>query len=200
MQRVGIVVACSVALVAGAAAQQDGAQGGAQGAGRGAQGPPPTLVAEVQSMFNALKNNITKAADQFPEDKYAWKPTPEVRSWGALLSHIVDDNNGACFALAGEPARPARLDNEGQPTDAGKDLKKADIVRLLGESFGRCEKAFAAVTAENMTERQGSRSKIGALIYDTQHISEHYGNIVTYMRLQGLVPPSSQRAGGRGLR
>lgn len=200
MQRVGIIVGCVVALVAGLAAQRAGTQSAGQGTGRGPQGPPPTLVAEVQTMFNALKNNISKAADQFPEDKYAWKPTPDVRSWGALMSHIVDDNNGACFALAGESTRPARLDNEGQPTDAGKDLKKADIVRLLGESFARCDKAFAAVTPDNMTERQGARSKVGALIYDTQHISEHYGNIVTYMRLQGLVPPSSQRAGGRGLR
>ncbi len=200
MQRVGIVFACALAFSAGAAAQQGAAQGTGQGAGRGPQGPPPTLVAEVQTMFTALKSNITKAADQFPEDKYGWKPTPDVRSWGALLSHIVDDNNGACFALAGESTRPTRLDNEGQPTDAGKDLKKADIVKLLGESFARCDKAFAAVSPENMMERQGSRSKLGALVYDTQHISEHYGNIVTYMRLQGLVPPSSQRAGGRGLR
>ena len=47
-------------------------------------------------MFNNIKTNMTKAADQFPEDKYAWSPTPDVRTWGGLLSHIVDDNNGAC--------------------------------------------------------------------------------------------------------
>ena len=165
--------------------------------------PLPTPVAEVQKMFNAIKTNITKAADQFPEDKYDWSPTPDVRTWGGLLSHIADDNNGSCFALSGDaPPRPANLDADGKPTEAGKGLKKADINRLLAESFARCDKAFAAVTPENMLERAtptSSRSKIGALIYDTQHISEHYGNIVTYMRLQHMVPPSTaDRTTGRG--
>jgi hypothetical protein len=115
-----------------------------------------------------------------------------------LLSHIVDDNNGACFLLAGETAAQPRLDNAGKPTEAGAAMKKADIVKALAESFARCDKAFAAVTAENMLERNGTgnRSKLGALVYDTQHINEHYGNIVTYMRLQSLVPPSSAPRGG----
>ena len=191
MMRVLVTCSLAVALSAGLSAQA--AQ---QPAGRG--GPPPTLIAEVQTMFNALKTNITKAADQFPEDKYDWSPTPEVRTWGGLLSHLTDDNNGSCWALAGDAAAPARLDSNGKPTDAGKGLKKADIVKLLGESFARCDKAFTVVTEANMMERQGSRSRIGALIYDTQHISEHYGNIVTYMRLQGLVPPSTAARTGRG--
>jgi hypothetical protein len=176
---------------------------GAASIGVGAQTPatPPTLVVEVQRMFNNIKNNFTKSADQFPEEKYDWKPTPDVRTWAGLFGHLIDDNNGSCAPLIGETA-PPRLDNEGQPTDAAKGLKKADIVRLLAESFARCDKAFAAVTADNMLERSRpgnvNRSKIGALIYNTQHISEHYGNAVTYMRLQGLVPPSSAPQPGRG--
>jgi DinB superfamily len=184
MKTKSFVVVCSLALATVAIAAQ--------------QGPPPTLVAEVQTMFNALKNNITRSAEQFPEDKYDWSPTPDVRTWGGLLSHIADDNNGACFALAGDAQRPPSLDSGGKPTEAGKGLKKADINRLLAESFARCDKAFAAVAPETMMERQGSRSRIGALIYDTQHISEHYGNIVTYMRLQGMVPPSSAGRGRGG--
>jgi uncharacterized damage-inducible protein DinB len=152
-------------------------------------------------MFNNIKGYITKAADQFPEDKYDWSPTPDVRTWGGLLSHVADDNNGLCFALAGEDKAPPTLDSNGKPTDAGKGLKKADIVKLLAESFARCDKAFAAVTEANMLERvtpTGRRSKLGQLIYDTQHINEHYGNIVTYMRLQGMVPPSTAGRMGRG--
>jgi hypothetical protein len=192
MKTFALTLLCCAALAAGAAARQ-------QPVGTPPQPRPlPTLVAEVQTMFNNIRTNMTKAADQFPEGKYGWSPTPEVRTWGGLISHIVDDNNGACYILAGEPAAQPRLDNQGKPTDAGKDLKKADIVKALAESFARCEKAFAAVTMENMLERNGTgnRSKIGALIYDTQHINEHYGNIVTYMRLQGLVPPSSAPRGG----
>jgi hypothetical protein len=186
-----LTVMCVAVLAVGAAARQ-------QTAAPAQPRPLPTLVVEVQTIFNNIKNNMTKAADQFPEDKYGWSPTPEVRTWGGLISHIIDDNNGACFLLAGETAAQPRLDSGGKPTDAGKDMKKADIVKALADSFARCDKAFAAVTIENMLERNGTgnRSKIGALIYDTQHINEHYGNIVTYMRLQGMVPPSSAPRGG----
>ena len=144
-------------------------------------------------MFNALKTNITKAADQFPEAKYGWSPTPDVRTFGGLIAHLADDNNGACFALVGEPTRPARYDQDGKPTELGVGKKKADIVKALADSFARCDRAFAAVTPETMLDRAGTtnRSKLGALVYDTQHISEHYGSIVTYMRLQNMIPPST---------
>ena len=79
-----------------------------------AQQQAPTLVTEVQNTFNAIKGNITKSAEQFPEDKYTWQPTPQVRSWARLIAHISDDNNGACSVLIGEQ-RPARLDNETHP-------------------------------------------------------------------------------------
>jgi hypothetical protein len=207
MKQAGVVLGycvlfgAAVVVGQGAGSGQAGAPsqtaGAAQTQGRG--GPPPTLVVEVQNMFNALKRNISAAADEFPEDKYAWAPTPAVRTWAALMGHIADDNNGACFALAGETERPARLDNGGVLTEPAKAMKKADFVRVLAESFARCDKAFASVTPENMLERQGNRSKIGALIYNTQHVNEHYGNIATYMRLQNLVPPStSGTARGRG--
>lgn len=166
------------------------------------QTPPVqlTLVADVQRMYNSLKNNLTKSADLFPADKYNWQPTPDVRTWGGLFGHIIDDNYGFCSPITGDPQPPA-LDNEGKPTDAAKNLTKNDIVRMLGDSFGQCDKAFTLVTPENMLERfkpNSSRSKIGALIYSVQHISEHYGNAVTYMRLNHIVPPSSAPAPGRG--
>jgi hypothetical protein len=189
MKSFGFSLLCSAAFVAAVSAQQPQAP---------QPRPLPGMVMEVRNIFNNIKNNITKAADQFPEDKYGWSPTPDVRTWGGLISHIVDDNNGSCFLLAGETAPPPSLDRGGKPTDAGKDLKKADIVKLLAESFARCDKAFDAVNETNMAERNGNtnRSKFGAVFYDTQHINEHYGNIVTYMRLQGLVPPSSAPRGG----
>jgi hypothetical protein len=191
MRVFGTIAVCCAVLTAAVAAQS-------QTPAAPQPRPLPTLVVEVQTIFNNIKSNMTKAADQFPEDKYGWSPTPDVRTWGGLLSHIIDDNNGACFLLAGETAAQPRLDSGGKPTDAGKGMTKAAIVTALADSFARCDKAFAAVTTENMLERNGTgnRSKIGALIYDTQHINEHYGNIVTYMRLQGMVPPSSAPRGG----
>jgi len=150
----------------------------------------PSLVTEVQNMFNAVKGNISKSADQFPEDKYTWQPTPEVRSWARLIAHIADDNNGACSGIIGEQ-RPARLDTEDTANSAANKTTKAELTKALGESFARCDKAFTMVTDANMMERSGNRSKIGMLMYNTSHINEHYGNVVTYMRLNNMVPPST---------
>ena len=98
--------------------------------------------------------------------------------------------------------RPARLDTEDTPNSAANKMTKADIEKALAESFALCDKAFTLVTEANMMERNGNRSKIGTLISDTTHINEHYGNIVTYMRLNNMVPPSTAGmkppAGGRG--
>ena len=117
-----------------------------------------------------------------------------MRSWARLIGHITDDNNGACWALAGDAQAPARVDTQDNQESPANKLSKDDLVNGLKASVERCNKAFAAVTDANMGERNGAtgrRSKLGSLIYNTSHTNEHYGNIVTYMRLQGLVPPSS---------
>jgi len=168
--------------------------------GQPPQPPPPLpgVVAEVKTMYTNIHNFITRAVEQFPADKLAWQPTPAVRTWARLIGHITDDNNGACYLLAGETTRPARADApDGQESPASK-LSKDDLLKGYKESVERCNKAFAAVTEANMAERSGptgARSKIGILMYNTSHTNEHYGNIVTYMRLNGLVPPSSAPRG-----
>jgi uncharacterized damage-inducible protein DinB len=212
MKNRAVIAGCLAVLVGVAAigarglpSQTTGQAGGqttGQRQGAAPQTPPVqlTLVADVQRMYNNLKNNLTKSADLFPADKYDWRPTPEVRTWGGLFAHIVDDNYGFCSPITGED-KPPVLDNEGQPTDAAKNLTKDDIVLMLADSFSRCDKAFVLVRPENMLDRftpTSSRSRIGALIYSVQHISEHYGNAVTYMRLNHIVPPSSAPAPGRG--
>jgi uncharacterized damage-inducible protein DinB len=176
------------------------AQAPATTTGQPPQPPPPLpgLVAEVKTMYTNVHNFITKAVEQFPADKLAWQPTPAVRTWARLIGHITDDNNGACYLLAGETTRPARADApDGQESPASK-LSKDDLLKGYKDSVERCNKAFAAVTEANMADRNGTtgnRSKIGVLMYNTSHTNEHYGNIVTYMRLNGLVPPSSAPRG-----
>jgi hypothetical protein len=176
------------------------AQAPATTAGQPQQPPPPLpgLVAEVKTMYTNVQNFITRAVEQFPADKLAWQPTPAVRTWARLIGHITDDNNGACYLLAGETTRPPRVDApDGQESPASK-LSKDDLLKGYKESVERCNKAFAAVTEANMAERNGTtgnRSKLGILMYNTSHTNEHYGNIVTYMRLNNLVPPSSAPRG-----
>ncbi len=176
------------------------AQAPAPTSGQPQQPPPPLpgVVAEVKTMYTNIHNFITKAVEQFPAEKLAWQPTPAVRTWARLIGHITDDNNGACYLLAGETTRPARVDApDGQASPASK-LSKDDLLKGYKESVERCNKAFAAVTEANMAERSGptgGRSKIGMLMYNTSHTNEHYGNIVTYMRLNNMVPPSSAPRG-----
>jgi len=189
MKRVFALLACVLAVGAIVAARQQPPAAPAAAA-QAAPQAPPSLITEVQNMFNPIKGNITKAAAQFPEDKYTWQPTPLVRSWARLVAHVVDDNNGACSPLLGQP-RPARVDSEDSPNSAANKMAKADLEKALADSFALCDKAFAAVTEANMMERNGNRSKIGTLMYNTSHINEHYGNFVTYMRLNNLVPPST---------
>jgi uncharacterized damage-inducible protein DinB len=193
MKRILALLACVLAIGVIVAAEQQPPAAPAQAA---APQTPTSLVTEVQNTFNAIKGNITKSASQFPEDKYTWQPTPLVRSWARLVAHVADDNNGACSALTGQP-RPARLDSEDSQNSAANKMTKADLEKALADSFALCDKAFAAVTDANMMERNGNRSKVGTLIYNTSHINEHYGNIVTYMRLNNLVPPSTAARGGK---
>ena len=161
------------------------------------QQPPPPLpgvIAEVKNHYTTIQNNIIKAAEQFPADKLTWQPTPAVRSWARLIGHITDDNNYSCAQLAGEAQPPARVDPVDNQDSPANKLSREELVRGLRESVARCDKAFAAVNESNMGERAtstGRRSKFFTLIYNTSHTNEHYGNIVTYLRLNNLVPPSS---------
>lgn len=156
--------------------------------------PPASTSAEVATMYNNIAGFIAKSAAMVPAEKYNFQPTPEVRTYARLFAHIVDDNNGACSAIAGVTPAPARLDTGSAGAWAADKMSKADLEKALADSVGLCTKAFAAVNQTNMMEPaggRGNRSKIGALIYNTSHINEHYGNLVTYLRLNGMVPPSS---------
>jgi len=193
MKHIACAVLAAASLTASLSAQTPPAQPPAQ-----PPQPLPGLVTEVKTIYTNIHNFIGKSVEQCPADKLTWQPTPAVRSWARLVGHITDDNNGACYLLAGETTRPARVDNADTVDSAANKLSKEDLLKGYKESVERCNKAFAAVTEANMAERAGptsNRSKIGALIYNTSHTNEHYGNIVTYMRLNNLVPPSSAPRG-----
>lgn len=190
---IAAVTAVSLSIALGAQAPPPAAGQPPAPAQTPAPQPLPGLANEVKGMYTNVHNNITKAVEQFPADKLTWQPTPAVRSWARLIGHITDDNNGACYLLAGDAQRPARVDSVDSAESPANKLSKDDLLKGYKESVERCNKAFAAVTEANMAERNGTsnRSKIGVLMYNTSHTNEHYGNITTYMRLNNLVPPSS---------
>jgi uncharacterized damage-inducible protein DinB len=177
MKRLTVAAALSVALAAMATAQSPQ--------------PPASanpLVDGAKMDFRMVKANLTKAAEQVPENLYGFQPTPEVRSFGRIFGHVADDNYLICAAAAGE--KP--------PVEGIEKTKtaKADLVKALGESFAYCDKVFGALTdaeAPKLVLFFGrSMPRLTILAFNTTHDSEHYGNIVTYLRLNKMVPPSSQ--------
>jgi uncharacterized damage-inducible protein DinB len=193
-----LVVFASVGPLGGAAVV-----GARQGSPGQAAPEPANLIEEVhRRYYTPVQNNILRAAEAFPEDKYTWQPTPEVRSWARLIGHIIDDNNMFCWAISRSGGPPAFVDTPHSAESGANKTSKAELVAGLRASVERCHRTFEALTPAAMGEASGmmpGMSKIGALIYNTSHTNEHYGNLVTYMRLQGLVPPSSQGRGGRGM-
>ena len=148
-------------------------------------------IASVKTLYEVVKGYITKAAAQVPEDKYKYQPTKEVRTMGQLFGHIANANGLFCGTATG--VKPASA------SDAEKLATKAEIQKALADSFAFCDKAFQAITAANANEPVTifgqNHTRVGLMAFNNAHDWEHYGNIVTYMRINGLVPPSS---GGGG--
>ncbi|MCX6629075.1 MAG: DinB family protein [Candidatus Solibacter sp.] len=146
------------------------------------------VIAEQKTAYTNNKNNVIKAAEKMPEEAYSFKPTPEMETFGQRMVHIANQI-GTCSGMTGErKTNPA----------AGKTAK-ADIVAGLKASFEACDAAWENMNSETAMEmiagRGGQqRSKITALIGNTTHNTEMYGYISVYMRLKGVVPPTSDRA------
>lgn len=144
-------------------------------------------VAAVKPLYDRLKDLYVKSAELMPEEHYGFKPTPEVRSYGEILGHVANENYIFCAAAKGED-NPNKADFE-------KTTGKAALVVAIKESFAYCDPAYGMPDMRAMQEvtffgQKGSR--LWVLTFNYGHDSEHYGNIVTYLRMKGLVPPSSQ--------
>jgi uncharacterized damage-inducible protein DinB len=137
-----------------------------------------------------IMGNITKAAAQVPEDRYTYRATPEVRSLGQLFAHVADASYAICSAVSGEKAPEGSIEET--------KTVKADIQQALSDAAAFCGRAYEAVndtTGGEPVTLFGSinTTRLGALAFNNAHNMEHYGNIVTYMRLNKMVPPSSQQ-------
>ncbi len=147
------------------------------------------MVASIRGGYDLVKGHILKAADQISEENYAFKASPDVRSLGQLFGHIADANFGICSAATGSKTGAM------SGTEKSKTTKK-DIVEALQASFKFCDAAFDGMTDAKGSEvtkffLPGTNTRLGLLSFNAMHDWEHYGNIVTYMRIKGMVPPSS---------
>lgn len=157
--------------------------------GLSAQSANP-MSEELKGLYNGIRNNLIKAAEKMPEESYAFKPSHDIRSFGQLVGHVADAQYLFCSA------DKAEADKKKSPGAEKALTKKADLVAALKEGFAYCDASYAALTDANaskmMTMFGRQRSMMGILSMNASHNNEHYGNIVTYMRIRGFVPPSSE--------
>ncbi len=146
----------------------------------------------IKTQWDAAKGNVVASAEQMPEADYAFKPVDSVRSFGAILAHLAGANYVFCAPALGEKAPFAEDHFE-------KTAKtKAEIVKGLRESIAYCDKAYSALTDQTAGEMvpvafgTGTNARANGLMGNTGHLQEHYGNLVTYFRIKGMVPPSSR--------
>jgi uncharacterized damage-inducible protein DinB len=155
-----------------------------------AQSAPPAnpITASERGFYSFVSTAVVGAAQKMPEENYSFKPTPEVRTFGQLVGHVADASYTFCSQAIGE-ANPAK-DIEKTKTS------KADLVAALKDGVAYCNKAF-----DSMTDAKGSEmvkvfnfniAKLTVFSINTAHTDEHYGNMVTYLRLKGIVPPTSE--------
>lgn len=158
----------------------------------GAQGDDMAYTKAARETFTRVSGLIVRTAEKVPEDVYSFKPTPEVRTMGALLGHIADDHFFLCRVAAGETTKYEAVYE--------KKTSKAEIVAALKESNTFCNGVFAKMNDTSgkapATAFGSTMPKLSWLNANTGHTQEHYGNLVTYMRLKNIVPPSSEKKPG----
>jgi uncharacterized damage-inducible protein DinB len=159
-----------------------------------AQTPPPadysSATAYARTFQATLHRNIEKSAEKLPAEAYGFRPSHDVRTSAEMFGHIANAEFHYCSIVAGE-ANPNK-------TNIEKEKKtKAEIVESLKSAFAYCEKAYAGVNDDKIGAKvkvgQSERNLLGLMWYNNTHTNEHYGNLVTYLRIRGIVPPSSER-------
>jgi uncharacterized damage-inducible protein DinB len=137
-------------------------------------------------LWQQVRSNLARAADDAPATMYDYKPTPEVRSFGETLDHVAASQNVYCHMALGEKSLGG-----GARTGA---KTKAEVVEALRASNELCARAYAQADEVTALPAYGGTkdSRRYVLLENALHDGEHYGNIVTYLRLNHIVPPSSQ--------
>src|SRR5499425_3397906 len=155
-----------------------------------AQAAPPAnpITVSEKGLYSFVSGAVVGAAEKMPEENYTFKPTPDVRTFGQLVGHVADASYLFCSQAIGE-ANPAKGIEKTKTS-------KADLVAALKDAVAYCNKAF-----DSMTDAKGTQmvklfdfdiAKLTLFSLNTAHTDEHYGNMVTYLRIKGIVPPTSE--------
>lgn len=147
------------------------------------------FTAFTKRIYGFQKDVLIRSAEKMPEENYSFKPVDSVRSYGQIVGHLADGQYLFCSAALGEKSPDLKIEQT--------KTSKADLIAALKTAFAYCDKVYDA-----MTDASGSQTvklfgtdtpKLGALNFNNVHNMEHYGNLVTYMRIKNIVPPTSER-------
>jgi len=164
-----------------------------------AQQSLPTIASAVDREISAIEKQIVEAAEAMPEDKFNFSPDSlnipgseykGVRTFAVQVKHVASSNYFIWSPLTGDKVPESIKDGNGPP-----DLKsKADIIKFLKDSFALGHKAAATLTAENMlqTAGNGKSTRLHLAEFGVAHAYDHYGQMVEYLRMNGIVPPASR--------
>jgi uncharacterized damage-inducible protein DinB len=141
--------------------------------------------------YERTKGILLRSAEKMPEENYNFKPVDSVRSYGQIVGHLADAQYLFCSAASGEKNPDLKIEKT--------KTSKEDLVAALKEGFAYCDKVYDAATDAGATETVkffgNDVPKHGILSVNIGHNMEHYGNLVTYMRIKGIVPPTSEQQG-----
>lgn len=168
MNRIGTAGSvCSLALLAAAPMFAQG------------QKQPPTPAQTIQRQFGYINGKVLEMAQDFPEDQYGFRPKPEMRSFGEVIVHILSGNIYAAKTGRGEKANWDEVDPKLYPT-------KAQIVAAMQKSIADATEVLKSTPDDSF------KTSLGPWVSVIEHSGEHYGLLVAYYRLNGLVPPESR--------
>jgi uncharacterized damage-inducible protein DinB len=160
----------------------------AAGAASAQTADPNPYTRAVQAQFKQIHGIVVRSAEKIGADLYTFKPTPEVRSIGEIFAHIADAEAAICSLAKGDKPGFGTHD---------KKTTKAEVLEVLKLAATHCDGVFATMTDQAGTAAISmfgqTTPKLMVLGFNNNHTWEHYGNLVTYMRLKGIVPPTSER-------
>jgi uncharacterized damage-inducible protein DinB len=148
----------------------------------------------IREMYDGAKKNIKDSSTiaEATQAIFDFKPVDSVRTYGQIVAHVAGANYEICAAAKGEKAPNAEAAFD-------KLTAKAEIVKAYDGSVAYCDAVYQALTDATagqtieMPFGMGKAPRAQALIMNSGHLNEHYGNLVTYMRIKGIVPPTSRR-------
>jgi hypothetical protein len=163
------------------------------------QQPSPTIASVVDREVSAIEKQVVEVAEAMPEDKFNFSPEnlnipggeyKGVRTFAVQVKHVASSNYFIWSPLTGDKV-PENIKDGNGPAEL---KSKADIIKFLKDSFALGHKAAATLTTENMLQSAGNSksTRLHLATFGVAHAYDHYGQMVEYLRMNGIVPPASR--------